>query len=79
MTTEATEVHIYRAARQPATRFTVFIGDHTFIVQHRRRTLIQCFSCRRRRRAANLFAQVYYDGTYFYCKPGKGCKADRSA
>jgi len=31
--------------------------------------------CDRRRIAANLIAHAYYDGTYFYCRRGTGCKA----
>lgn len=70
-----TRVHVHRAKDQPATRYVVELGDHRFTVINRRRTMLPCFRCRRKRRAANLFVHAYYDGTYFFCKPGKGCKA----
>lgn len=31
-------------------------------------------NCNKRRRAANLIAHVYYDGTWSYCRKGEGCK-----
>jgi hypothetical protein len=39
------------------------------------RRLLSCFKCRTKHRAENMIAHVYYDGVYFFCKPGKGCKA----
>lgn len=68
-------IHVFRATAQPATRFTVAVDNHQFIMQCRRRALRTCFSCGKRRRAGNLYVRVYYDATYHYCKPGKGCKA----
>lgn len=29
--------------------------------------------------AVHLVAHAYYDGTYFFCRPGRGCKKGRSA
>jgi hypothetical protein len=70
-------IHIFTANRQPATRYVVHVGDHRFTMRCRRRTQIRCFSCGRHRWAAYLTAQVYYDGVYFHCKAGHGCKAKR--
>jgi hypothetical protein len=71
-------LHIYRARDQPATRFSYVLdlpgGPKTCWIVNRRRTLLPCFTCKRRRRACNLTAHVYYDATYFFCKQGKGCK-----
>lgn len=70
--------HIHHATEQPATRFAIEAGGtrRTWIKFPARHPL-WCRKCRRKRWAANLTAQVYYDGTYFSCKPGKGCKAGR--
>lgn len=75
-------LHVYRARDQPATRYsyTLDMSDGTAStgwVRHRRRTQLHCFKCRKRRCACYLTAHVYYDGTYFFCKPGKGCKHGR--
>lgn len=68
-------VHIYRAASQPATRFLVDFGDdlrHWFT--YRKRSLVWCMCCKRKRWAANAVVQVYYDGNYYFCRKGHGCK-----
>lgn len=68
-------LHVYKAATQPATRFRVHVGDRSFTVKHADRARLPCSRCRRRRWGVNLIARAYYDGTWFTCKPGKGCKA----
>lgn len=72
-------IHIYTARSQPATRFEDHIASDLFgrrvIVQMRRRRQLWAGCCRRKRWAAHLNVQVYYDMTRFTCKPGKGCKA----
>ena len=71
-------LHIYRARDQPATRYSVTLdmpdGPETMWFTCRRRKIFFCFTCKLRRWAGNLTAHVYYDNTYFFCKPGKGCK-----
>ncbi len=68
-------IHIFRAKDQPATRHVVDFGDPDlrFVVRFRRRTRLWCNRCKKRRWAAYLVAHVYYDGTWFYCKDGRGC------
>lgn len=74
-----TEVHIYRAEREPATRFNAGrpIGQEHFI-EYKPNHLLTCRTCLRRRPAKNLIAQVYYDGTYFFCAKGKGCNSPKA-
>lgn len=72
-------LHIYRANDQPATRYKLVLdmpsGTKTIWMRSKQRTLFYCRMCRKKRWAGNLIAHVYYDGTWFYCRPGKGCKA----
>jgi len=69
-------LHIFRARSQPATRFQYDMGNGlVFRTRYRRRRQLWANCCERRRYAANLVAHVYYDGTWFYCRPDKGCKA----
>lgn len=71
-------IHVYRATGQPATRFVLDIGfdkPHRLWTRNPPHRPLWCRKCRRRRWAANLIAHAYYDGTWFTCKPGKGCKA----
>lgn len=71
-----TAIHVYRAKGQPATRFHIEIDDGRRIwTRIKPRATVPCSCCRRRRWAANATASVHYDGTWFYCRPGKGCKA----
>ena len=70
-------LHIYTAAFQPATRYRVPGIDRWF--HSKRRTLIWCRCCKRRRQARNVHLQVYYDMTNAWCKPGKGCKKKKKA
>lgn len=75
-------VHIYRAKGQPATRhwidLSTIVGGKVkrrgFWSKHKPRELLPAMCCRRKRIAANLVAHVYYDGTWFYCRDGKGCR-----
>lgn len=77
--TPVSNVHIFRAKDQPATRYsyTLDIGKRveTHWITNRRRKVLFCFTCKQRRWACNLTAHVYYDGVYYFCKKGKGCKA----
>lgn len=69
------DVHIYRAAHQPAHRYRVSLGETGFWVRCKPRALRLCFKCNKYHYAKNMVVQVYYDGVYVWCKPGKGCKA----
>lgn len=70
-------VHIYVAKDQPATRYAVDMGPGSkkIWIKSSPRARLWCFSCKKLRIAKNLIAHVYYDGTVFYCRRGKGCKA----
>lgn len=70
-------VHIYRAKSQPATRFKTDFGNFSMTTRYKRRTQLWANCCKKRRWATHLFAHVYYDGTWFYCRPGRGCKHAR--
>lgn len=68
-------LHVYRVKAQPATRYTIDLGvhgQHTFEIKPRAPIWTHC--CKRRRYARNLVVHVYYDGNYFFCVPGHGCK-----
>lgn len=71
------ELHIYRADDQPATRFKIDVSDaiRPHWVQQRKRKQLPAFCCGKLRYAANLIVHVYYDGIYYFCKKGRGCKA----
>lgn len=74
-------IHIYTSLEQPATRFTDHSmsepGKRRYFFRHHPREQLWCHACRRRRWAANLIAKVYYDCTQFYCRDGRGCKAEK--
>lgn len=68
-------VHLYRATHQRATRFRVELGERGGIwIKNPRRRPLPTVCCRKRRIAVNLNVQVYYDGCYFSCRPGTGCR-----
>jgi hypothetical protein len=70
------DLHIFTAPLQPATKYRVEFEEgwgHTF--RNRKRRTIWTSCCNRRRWAENLYIQVYYDELVFSCRPGKGCKA----
>lgn len=76
-------LHIYRAKDQPATRYWVDLSTwkngritrNGFWVRCKRRALRYCHKCGKQRWAAYLTVHCYYDGTYYFCQKGKGCKA----
>lgn len=67
-------VHVHRAEDQPATKYVIWLDENKVNVTNPRRRVFYCFRCSRPRIAANLIVHVYYDGIYYFCKPGKGCK-----
>jgi len=67
-------VHLYRAPSQPAHRFVVDVGEGRHWFRYPKRSLVRCQNCHKLRWAQNCVVQVYYDGAYYFCRPGKGCK-----
>ncbi len=68
--------HIYTVRGQPATRYQVQLGERfTITIQRRRRSLVWTDCCKRLRWAGNCTIQVYYDGSYHWCKSRHGCKS----
>lgn len=71
-------LHIYTAHHQPATRW---IDSHA--PKGMRQVRVPCrhcypaWCCRQSRWAAYLTVQVFYDSTRFWCRPGRGCKAQK--
>jgi hypothetical protein len=68
-------VHIFRAPGQKATRFKTEFG----VIKSAPRALRWCFNCDKRRWAKHLTVQVYYDGVYYFCSPGHGCKTPKDS
>ena len=70
-------LHIYTAPRQPATRYLVDFGSAgRHFIRNKPRALARCRKCQKLRRCENLVVQAYYDCTYYWCAPGKGCKVN---
>lgn len=76
-------LHIFRARDQPATRYRVDLSTFTkggklkrdgFWAKNPGNRLLHAMCCKKWRPAKNLVAHSYYDGTWFYCCVGKGCK-----
>ncbi len=68
-------VHIYRANDQPATRFfDVNVGPHGRWFRCRRRRMWRTDCCGKRRWAAHVRVQVYYDHIHRFCADGRGCQ-----
>ncbi len=69
-------VHLFRAKFQPATRFSILgpKGNVWIRCNPRARRFTRC--CRQWRWAKYVRVHAYYDGIYQWCKPGHGCKAD---
>ena len=68
------EVHIYTAPREAATWFIDRTFDPPTLGGYAPYALLWAHCCGKRRRAANLVVQCFYDGRNFWCAPGKGCK-----
>ena len=71
-------VHLYRATPQRATRYRVQLDATSIIIRNPKRRPLQTVCCRKRRIAGNLNVQVYYDGHYYSCRPGTGCRKRRA-
>ena len=68
-------VHIFRARDQSATNFVIDVdGLPPKRLRTPRNRLLWTMCCDKRRPAKNLIVHVYYDGIYYFCKAGKGCK-----
>lgn len=74
---QASAVHIYRAALQPATRFVDRCAGkpHWFRCSPRKLWWTDC--CRKRRWAKYVQVGVYYDCIRRLCAEGHGCKVKR--
>jgi hypothetical protein len=74
-TTEGAKVsgHIFAVASQPATRFVDRNGPKPMWFRIKPRSHRWAHCCRKPRWAKFLRVQVYYDGVYFWCSPGRGC------
>lgn len=66
-------LHIYAAKNQPATRFCDDFGRRRRWLTRPGGHLLPTYCCHKDRPARNLYAQVYYDGVRFVCRPTKGC------
>ena len=68
--------HLYISESQPATRFLDANLDPPLEVVLNPRRVLTCWSCGRRRWAANLEVRVYYDCVQFFCAGGR-CRKKR--
>lgn len=66
------DVHVFSAPKQPATRFTVDVGDgiKPLVIRFAGRAQIRCRLCGKRHWAKYMSAQVYYDQTVYSCRGG---------
>lgn len=71
-------LHIYRSPGQSLTKShrCSWITRGYKTPAFKPNALIWARCCDKRRPAKNLYAQHYYDGSYIWCLPGKGCKSD---
>jgi len=61
-------IHVYTVKGQPATHFIDrLMPGRVMHFRYSPRKIFRCESCGRLRLAKNLTAQVYYDGTRFFC------------
>lgn len=60
-------IHMFTAAHQEATSFTMELEGKTVLFKFNPRRQLMCFGCRRLRHAKNLTVQVYYDSLHFWC------------
>jgi hypothetical protein len=67
-------VHLYTTKNQPATYYRFSWGSGFVTMLNPPRRLLRCQKCNKRRWAAHCVVQTYYDGTYYWCAPGHGCK-----
>lgn len=73
----STRIHIYAASWQPATNWVDANIDPPGRGGFSAGTLIWCDCCGKRRRAANVVLQIYFDSTRRWCAPDKGCRDPR--
>lgn len=67
-------LHIFRARDQRATRYIDDVMGVNHYVTNPANRLFWAYCCDKRRPAKNLTVHVYYDGTYYFCAAGTGCK-----
>jgi hypothetical protein len=75
-------LHVYTRPHQSATRWVDHPAERRLgrAIVHRNppNRLLGAHCCRKLRAAKNCTVQVYYDGVYVFCRPGKGCKRHRA-
>jgi hypothetical protein len=71
-------LHLYARPDEPATRYNAGapVGE-TFWINHNPRRQMWCHRCGRKRWAARLRVQVYYDLTRVYCADREHCYRTR--
>jgi hypothetical protein len=75
-TTATNQIHFYMASHQPAHRFFIYFeGTSRHWVKRSKRSLVSTKCCDVKRWAGNCWAQAYYDGVYFFCRKGHGCRS----
>ena len=72
-------LHVYRAPKQPATRYLDHAASPPLVIRRKPHQRIRTVCCKRVRIACNLLVQAYYHGDYYTCRPGKGCKRRNGA
>jgi hypothetical protein len=68
------DVHIFTAPLQPATRFVDRTGERPMWFRCKPRRLLRAECCYKDRWAKYVRVQVYWDGIRVWCAPGHGCK-----
>ena len=76
--TRGSGLHLYTRPDEPATRYNAGapIGRVIWIRNNPRR-LMRCIRCERRRWAANLSVQVYFDMVRVFCANRERCYRER--
>lgn len=73
-------IHIYVSKKQPATNYVDRTGPgKPMRFRCSPLALRYCSHCRKRHRAKNMVAQVYYDQIIFWCRDEKKCFKTRPA
>jgi hypothetical protein len=69
-------VHIYTAESQPATRFVNHLSGRAHWFRYPARSLFRCQRCGLKRWAKYVLVQVFYDHLNCWCAPGHGCNRE---
>lgn len=71
------DMHLFRTDAQPLTCYRDPTFERSRWSRTNPRQLAYCHKCRRRRWAAKLSIQIYYDCSYVFCTGGCPPKAKR--